>query len=141
MAIKKRLPALLAAMVLALPLLGCNARQIQLIIPDFTSSQVEGVNVFRLDDATGAPVLVGRLDFVSDQSLPDGTELLSYQMVRLDGSTSDVLPTYLVRDPSNPDSANIQVFVDAGSPAGWFKVSTFNAYGSSALSVDQTYLN
>jgi hypothetical protein len=86
-------------------------------------------------------VAAGQIDFVSSSTQSDGTQLVGYQIVASDGSTSQVFPAYLTRDPSNPDSAEFELLFDSQVPAGWFKVSTFNPYGASALSTAQTYLN
>lgn len=138
---KKCVIAALAGLAFALPLSGCTFRTLHVQIPDFSSHQVEGVKVFRLDDTTGNPVVVGRINFVGVQTQPDGSELLTYQIVDASGWTSATIPTPVQIDPNNPDSATMDLYYDSLAQSGWFKVSSFNAYGSSPLSAQQTYLN
>jgi hypothetical protein len=141
MAIRNRILAALAVMALALPLSGCSIRAIHVIIPDFMSHQVEGVSVFRLDDTTGTPVAAGHIDVSGVQTLPDGSEMLHYQLVTPSGTVYGQIPAVVEEDPSNPDSVGFYLIVDPGAQAGWFKVSSFNAYGASPLSAEQTYLD
>ena len=141
MAIRNRLLAALAAMSLGLPLCGCSIRAVHVVIPDFLSHQVEGLTIFRLDDTTGAPVADGRVDVTSVDTLPDGSQVLHYSLITPNGTVYGQIPAAVVDDPSNPDSVGFYLFLDPNSPSGWFKVSSFNAYGSSPLSAEQTYVD
>lgn len=142
MGCKKGALAALVGLAFAMTLSGCTLRVIHVIIPDFSSDQVQGVNVYRLDDTTGAPVQVGRFDLGSIQTLADGTQVIRYSEVAPDGTVeSSNVPTAVQTDPSNPDSIELYLLQNSGPAAGWYKVGTFNAYGSSTLSTDQTYLN
>lgn len=141
MGLKKRVLAVLAGLAFAVPLSGCTIRTIHVLIPDFVSDQVQGVNLFRLDDATAAPVLMSRIDFVSSTTQPDGSELVQYQIVSTDGTTSQTFSVLVVKDPTNSDSAEMELLAGTAGAPGWFKVSTFNPYGSSSLSTAQTYLD
>lgn len=127
------------AFLITIPLSGCELRQIRLMIPDFDSSLVEGVQVWRLDDATGQPVAVGQLTF-SEPYVLQGEEVVDYTQLHADGSEGITVFTRLVRDPANPDTISIELAYDRLEPEGWFKISTFNSLGDSALSQGQTYL-
>ena len=49
----------LLALTLALP--ACQLRTLHLVITDFDTAAVQGVQVYRLDDATNQPVPAGQV--------------------------------------------------------------------------------
>ena len=128
------------ALVLALPALsGCTPRVLQILIPDFDSAAVAGVQLWRLDDATGAPMPSGQIVFEALQAASE-KELLRYQLQQPDGTTLDGLYAQVERDPANPDEVRVNLTYLRPDGPGWFKISTFNDFGSSPLSTQQTYL-
>ena len=131
----------LAILVLSLGslLTGCELRRLQLTIPDFESSSVQGVEVWRLADATSQPVRAGVILF-SGTHLVGGKEVVDYLNQPTDGTNGLGASAELVRDPANPDVVQLALYFDMHSTTGWYKVSTFNAHGSSPLSLAQTYL-
>lgn len=127
--------ALLALVIPALS--GCTPRALRVIIPDFESAAVEGVQVWRLDDATGQPVADGDLHFVGTIQ-QDSAELVEYEYVRYDG-THVRLFSVIQRDANDPDQVQLNLLYEPGS-VGWYKVSTYNLVGDSPLSTAQTYV-
>lgn len=127
--------ALLALVVPALS--GCELRALHVVIPDFESSAVEGVQVYRLDDATGQPIAQGELRFVGIQPQGDG-EAVEYEVIAADGTRTTLLAE-LFRDPVDPDQVEVSLLYQPSS-TGWYKVGTYNAFGASPLSSAQTYL-
>lgn len=126
-------------LLLTVPMSGCEFSHLKVMIPDFESSLVEGVQLWRLAEGTDEPVRAGRLVFsqVSDEF---GNETIDYTIELADGTTSMTLPASLNRNASQPDSVELELYYIRSEPAGWFKVSTYNAFGSSQLSLTQTYL-
>lgn len=130
--------ALLALVVPALS--GCEMRLLRVIIPDFETSAVEGVQVWRLDDATGQPVLRGRLVFQGSTQDRFGMEVVEYAIVQNDGTQGYTLMAEVERDSVDPDRVELDLYYTPRDAQGWYKVSTFNAVGASPLSTAQTYL-
>lgn len=130
-----------ALLTFAVPALtGCDIPYFTVVIPDFQAAAVEGVQVWRIDDATGQPAPRGQI-VLGEVLEYEGIEYLEYTQLAPDGSELFTLPTKLVRpDPSRPDQVRIDVFYTSDGPQGWYKVSTFNAAGSSPLSQAQTFL-
>jgi hypothetical protein len=120
-------------------LTACDLRRLQIVIPDFESSSVEGVEVWRITEGTNQPVQAGVILF-SGVHVLGGKEVVDYVNQPGDGSEGLGASAELVRDPTNPDVVQIQLYFDLRTTTGWYKVSTFNGNGSSPLSLAQTYL-
>jgi hypothetical protein len=129
----------LLALLLLVPLWGCDLKSLNVIIPDFDTAAVQGVRVWRLDDATNDPVARGRLDFSAPYTV-DGNEVVDYTQVNPDGTRSATYFAEVRRDVSGGSSAHVILYYDRLDQPGWFKVSTFNSQGDSALSLAQTFL-
>ncbi len=131
----------LFAFALVLPLFGCNLQFLHVVIPDFAASAVEGVQVWRLQEGTNQPIARGQLVFNGDPYVaPDGFEVIDYTQVAPDGTTGFTLQSPVNRNPAAPQQLELWLFYDRQDPEGWHKVSTYNAQGSSALSLAQSYL-
>ena len=132
--------ALLAlfAVLICLPLMGCELRQLVVEIPDFDSSAVEGVEVWRIDDVSGEAVSDGevRFDGVFDHH---GIEMVGYTLIKPEGVEGLSLAAPLLRQPGS-DQVRLELYWSRTGEEGWFRVSTFNSLGSSPLSLEQTYL-
>lgn len=126
--------ALLALVVLP----GCDVRMLRVVIPDFETAQVEGVRVFRLDDASGQPIDAGELLFGSTSFDEKGQEFIEYVLTTPDGEEFPGLVSGLVRDDANPNQVTVVLFFQL-EQMGWHKVATFNGLGTSALSLNQTF--
>ena len=66
-------------------LLACPLGQLRLQIPDFETSGVKGVQLYRVDDSTGQLVDAGRLEFMKLDTSKSG-EFLKYKHVAPDGT-------------------------------------------------------
>lgn len=131
---------LLAASVLAIT--ACETRPLQLIIPDFDVANVDGVEIWRVE-STGQVTPAGSLAFVGIQAIAangENMEVLEYQMVYPGGGVMASFHTELIRDAVDPDSVRAVFQFDPQAQPGWYRVSTYNAAGSSPLSVEQKYL-
>lgn len=119
---------------------GCAFRLLHVVIPDFEASQVVGVNIWKVD--TALPQDAGTITFgaLTTQDYGNGPiELIEYRINRLDGTQIDSWAR-VVRDPAAPGAIEVRLIFPKDVPPGWFKVSTYNAYGTSPLSTEQSYL-
>ncbi|MCP5066884.1 MAG: hypothetical protein GY946_09980 [bacterium] len=119
---------------------GCNPRPPHIEIPDFEDSQVVGLTIWRVD--AGQPEDVAAITFGSFSTYDLGTgivEVIEYNVTQIDG-TELTLFTEVTRDASKPGGIEVHLLFPKGTSSGFFKVSTFNAIGSSPLSEEQTYL-
>lgn len=138
------LRASLATALLAFPLLlaGCEIGGLTMVIPDFESSEVLGVRVYRQVDSTGDPdvdyVLASEIVFNEPVLAADGHERMNYTV---DGLTnSDTFSTVVTRDAQNPDRVEVDLLFMYELPDGGFRVSTYNAVGESPLSNEELVL-
>lgn len=119
---------------------GCSMRMLHVVIPDFEASQVVGVNVWKVDAALPEDAGVITFGALSTQDFGAGPiELIEYQIVRFDGTVLD-LRAQVIRDPAAPGGIEVYLMFPKEVQSGWFKVSTYNAYGMSPLSTEQSYL-
>lgn len=133
---------LVAVALLVLPLFACRWYGVTVLIPDFDTSQVEGVWFWRLSQDTGQYVRDGQIVFADQaHTLDDGRVLLPYTLLTNDGLlVHDSLATVLDRDSTNPDRVTLNLQYAALDKAGMspsYRVSSYNAAGDSALS-DET---
>ena len=134
---------LLLALLLAASLAstGCNFRLLHVVIPDFETSQVIGVDVWQVD--TPAPLEVGDITFgtIVTQDLGGGPiEMLEYFVPQADGSQTK-LTAQVIRDPAQPGAIEVHLWFPKDTTVpGWYKVSSFNSHGSGPLSAAQTQL-
>lgn len=136
---------LVAIALLVLPLFACRWYGVTVLVPDFDSSEVEGVWFWRLSQDTGQYVRDGQIVF-EDQAytMDDGRELLPYSLLTDDGILiHDALATVLARDSTNPDRVTLKLQYAAINKAGMsptYRVSSYNAAGDSALSNETAVL-
>jgi hypothetical protein len=122
---------------------GCSFRWLHLVIPDYLASQVEGIEVWRLDEVTGSPQAVGGIELVGISSVDLGggpMDLMEYRLVLPDGSLAETIYAEPIWSAANPDDLELRVMFHSLSASGYIKVSTYNAVGSSPLSAEQVYL-
>ncbi len=132
----------LAVCAVSVLLLACPVGRLRVLIPDFATSDVRGVRLFRVDDVSGALVAAGSLEFIGlEPNERLGGELLVYrQRSAADEPTFGPLRSPVVRDPEAPAALEVQLaFVNPLAP-GWFKVASYNALGTSRPSTSQTYV-
>ncbi len=135
-----RLFVLVSLVAACLALMGCNMRKLHVVIPDFETSQVIGVDVWRVDVAQ--PVDLGDITFgaLSTYDFGGGSiEVIEYFVPQADGSQL-TLSAQVFRDPLVPEAIEVHLYFPNDTPAGWYKVSTYNSFGSSPLSAQQTQL-
>src|SRR5688572_11974943 len=121
-------------------LLACELGQLRVRIPDFFSSDVQGVRLYRVDDATGELVDAGRIEFVSVGTSAQG-EYVEYMQYTPDGQPGWG-PVYapIERLPDDPNGVDVTLGFSNTLPSGWFKVASYNLIGTSKPSSTQTFV-
>lgn len=121
-----------SSLVLALPFLGCHfAEFVTIEIPDYDSSEVEGIWMWR--DLGNDFERAAEIRILDHQEAEDG-EFVVYSVRDSDGDELLALPAAVVRDETNPDSVQISFFIHFSTGGGTFRASTYNAVGESTLS-------
>ena len=129
--------ALLLTLMLVLP--GCQVRTIDILIPDFASAAVNGVELHRVNDDTGALEYDDRIIFVGLTTNEDGEEVLTYRIG--EASAEEIrFASVIDRDANNPDRITVRLMYSTRNEAGWYRATTYNTVGASAPSTTQTFL-
>jgi hypothetical protein len=134
-----RLAVTAAVFCISAFLLACPVGQLRMQIPDYFTSEVKGVQLYRIDDASGQLVDAGKIEFLKLEKRKDG-ELLKYSHVSTSGEVTGPLYTHVTRNPSLPNGLEISLAFLNDLPAGWFKVASYNLIGTSRPSTNQTFL-
>lgn len=124
--------ALLAG--LAIPITACDVSQVTVEIPDFQSSQVEGLWLWHLSDQTGQYERLSQVTFDSNPQSAVDSGTITYTIVAPDGQHEATILSAITPSTTNPDSVTLTLYVERANQHGSFRVSTFNAAGESPLS-------
>lgn len=126
--------ALIATALLGVPLVlsGCSLDALRVVIPDFESNEILGVNVYQRVADTGDPDVdwerASRIFFHEPYVSEDGTELMDYSVTR---ETMDFeYSTQVSRSSEDADRVTIELLFDLEGQ-GVVRVTTFNAVGES----------
>jgi hypothetical protein len=121
-------------------LLACPLGQLRLQIPDFETSGVKGVQLYRVDDSTGQLVDAGRIEFMKLDENKSG-EFLKYKHVAPDGTVLfGPVFTQVVRRAEQPNGIEVTLAFMNQLPSGFFKVASYNLIGTSPVSTAQAYV-
>ena len=121
-------------------LLACPLGQLRLQIPDYFTSEVKGVQLYRIDDASGDLVEAGRIEFMGLEAA-NGGEHLKYRHVSPEGEIwLGPVFTQVVRNPEQPNGIEVTLAFMNQLPSGWFKVASYNLIGTSNASASQTFV-
>ena len=121
-------------------LLACPMGYLRVLIPDFVTSEVRGIRIYRVDDTTGQLAAAGHIEFVAIEPGRDG-EQMKYKQFNADGTPwFGPIWTPVVRDPTQPAAVQLTLAMLNQLPAGWFKVASYNQYGTSPTSTGQTFV-
>jgi hypothetical protein len=133
--------ALTAALLCGtLTLLACPLGRLRVLIPDYETAGVRGLRIYRVDDATGQLTGAGHVAFLALEQSRDG-ERMKYMQYDANGvAYFGPLYTIIARDPNQPAAIQLTVAMLNQLPAGWFKVASYNAYGTSPVSSGQTFV-
>lgn len=119
-------------------LLGCKMGIVHVLIPDFESAQVQGIQVYRQTTENGHWNLEETLFFRLPTEQNGEDEILKY--VLDPEQESAVLNSVVLRDPDNPDRVEVQLIFQVQEFHGKIRVGSFNQKGPSNLSVDHQVL-
>ena len=109
-------------------------------IPDYGTSDVRGVRVYRVDDATGELAAAGHIEFLAIEQVR-GEEKLKYMQFSANGDPwFGPIYTPVIRDPARPAAIEITLAMLNQLPAGWFKIASYNQYGTSPPSAGQAFV-
>jgi hypothetical protein len=135
-----RAAAAVAMLSISAFLLACPMGQLRLQIPDYFTSDVKGVQLYRVDDASGELVDAGRIEFLALETSAGG-EYLKYKHVAADG-TGLLGPvfTQITRLPTQPNGIEVTLAFMNQLPSGWFKIASYNLIGTSRASTAQTFI-
>lgn len=138
-----RAGVLLALFSLSTLLVACPLGRLRVRIPDFATSDVRGIRLYRVDDASGQLVHAGSIQFLgleTNETL--GGEVLAYRQLTAEGEPwFGPLRTPAVRDPEAPAALEFELAFLNELPSGWFKVASYNEIGISKPSSGQTYVS
>ena len=134
--------ACVAFVLLASILSGCQWKQLVVEIPDFDANLIEGVQIWRADEAQSPSFSeLKRIVFLGSH-VQNGTELIEYML--LDAQNQPAEYTYsakMVRGAEGVGSATVHfVFPTWPHREGWIRVSSFNPIGESDLSDQAVFL-
>lgn len=136
---------LVGALLLLAPtflLTGCNVDALRIMIPDFESSEVLGVNVYRRVRYTGDPetdwTRSSHIVFTEPFLDEDGVERMEYTVKGV--MPMEKLSTVVERDAADPDRVRLHLLFGVLEKEGEVRVATFNAAGESSFSAESATL-
>jgi hypothetical protein len=121
-------------------LLACPLGSLRILIPDYLTSDVRGIRVYRIDDATGELAAAGHIEFLAIEAGKDGEKLKYKQFNAAGDPWFGPIYTPVIRDPAQPAAIQVTVAMLNQLPAGWFKIASYNEYGTSPPSTGQTFM-
>ena len=137
-----RVLATASVLLVSSMLLACPIGRLRMLIPDFETSAVRGIQLLRVEDGSAALVDAGAIRFLGLENDPAEGEVLVYRQLDVDGEPSlGPLRAPVVRDPDQPEAIQIELSFLNELPAGWFKVASYNGAGTSAPSSGQVYIS
>jgi hypothetical protein len=129
-----------AVCCVSLLLLACPVGQLRVLIPDYVTSEVKGVQIFRVDDVTAELVPAGHVQFQGIENGKNG-ELMQYEQFDAAGVRRlGRVYAQVIRDPSRPSAIELTLSFWNWLPPGWFKVASYNAHGSSPVSTGRAFV-
>lgn len=128
---RRSLARLACALLLLLPLVGCEWKRVTVQLPTFFSAGVEELQFWRLDEGTTDYVRAGYIRFGSLIG-PPGAQTIHYTMVSPGGESTTFTLTSDVDVVG--DSIVLELWYARWPDEGTFRVSARNAAGESELS-------
>jgi hypothetical protein len=126
--------ALAVAALLLVPLAGCELKTVRIQLPGYGNGAIEGVWLWRLDDATGQYVRACRIDFQGRGFTGSGLETVSYVQNCDNGHRMGALLAKVTRSASDPGTATLELEYARWESPGMYRASAFNSAGESPLS-------
>ena len=127
--------ALALALLLLAPALGCETKSVTIAIPGYGLGDVDGVQLWRLEESTGRYQRVCRLELGAPQTPKPGVEVLPYlQVCAAPGQVGMDLQASISRLPTDPTTIIVKLFYFRFAAPGQYRASSYNSAGESALS-------
>jgi hypothetical protein len=130
-----RLPMIVLALLFAaVPMMGCEPKEITFALPGFGSGNIDGLWLWRLG-STGQYERVCKLQLADPQTTPSGTELLPYlQVCDAPDEVGLNMTAKITRLSGDPTTIVVKLWYFRFADAGQFKASSYNSAGESPLS-------
>jgi hypothetical protein len=126
--------ALAVAALLLVPLAGCELKTVRIQLPGYGNGAIEGVWLWRLDDATGQYVRACRIDFRGRGFTSTGAETVTYVQQCDNGHPMGALVAKVARSPSDAATVTLDLEYARWENPGMYRASAFNSAGESPLS-------
>lgn len=128
-----------ALLTFSIALTACDHETsvVQLVIPDFDTSQVEGVSLWRLSETTGLYERVDEIEFTT-ATAANGTQVVEYHYVGANG-VPILIESALDRGTDDPDNVSLSLLWRRVGDSGSYRISTYNPGGDSPLSSAVAY--
>lgn len=126
--------AFVALSLLALPLLGCETKEIHIQLPGYENGAIDGIWLWRRT-AQNTWERACKIDFV-DRRMTEQGEMLLYVQNCVKGRTRRgvTLPTPVERLAATPSTIRINLWYMRYEDPGDYRATAFNAAGESQLS-------
>ncbi len=128
-----------ALLMFSIALTACDDETavVQLVIPDFDTSQVEGVSLWRLSETTGLYERVDEIE-LSTATTARGTQVVEYHYIGSNG-VPILIESAIDRATDDPNNVSLSLLWRRVGDAGSYRISTFNPGGDSPLSTAVAY--
>jgi hypothetical protein len=124
----------LTLLLAAVPMLGCEPKEITLALPGFGNGSIDGVWIWHLA-SSGQYERACRLQLSDTQTTPTGIEILPY--VQVCSAADEVgmnMSAKVVRLSGDPSTIIVKLWYFRWVDPGQFKASAYNSAGESPLS-------
>jgi hypothetical protein len=111
-----------------------------MLIPDYLTSGVRGIRVYRINDTTGELAAAGHIQFLGIVAGKDGEKMKYTQFNAAGDPWLGPIYTPVIRDASRPAAIQLTLAMVNELPAGFFKIASYNQYGTSPPSTGQTFM-
>jgi len=119
---------------------GCTLKELPIKLVGFGYGNVDGVWLWQLSPSDGHYVRTCRVSF-SNSYYRQGVEYVSYTEYCLSGDANKgELEAQVVRSPSDPTSATLQLVITLPEALSTYRASSFNSAGESPLSSSSVQL-
>jgi hypothetical protein len=128
-----------AALLLAIPLAGCETKPLTVQLPGFGDGAIDGLWLWR-QSATGGYERICRIDFLGLHQNGGGFEVLRYIQNCLDEHPGLELRARVERAIGDPSTALVHLWYMRWEDPGSYRGTAFNVYGESGLSASNVQL-
>lgn len=117
---------------------GCDAYVLRVVLTDLEESDIDGLEVYRIDDTTGSLTAAGVYRFTGMTTTEEGSEMMAYELTSVSGEKIRSA-SWVERDPQDPSLVTLSLVYSIELPAGRYKVAAYNDAGTSPPSIEDTF--